>query len=528
MEGRPPFDEDDLDFDFGSARRREPGRGSGERPAAPSEPGTGEREHETGERSYGTGDEPAYGTGEPAHGTGEQPATGEDELGAGERPARRRERPRRRLRLGRSRPRDRRERPAAAPTASEPGRDAGTGERRLLDDPYTPARVPVPGMRRSRHRDLPAKVRRRQAALAGGVALLALIALALLVRAVFGGGGDDEEQPLGLKRLAGQSIVAKLPRNGPNQELLRLVRKGQVGSVIAAATDEQTLVQQVGQLQQAAVDGDNPGLLVMVDQEGGEVKRLPGPPDTAPQDLGEQGADAARTEGQETGEYLRTAGVNVDLAPVMDVELPQTADSIADRTFSDDPAVVGEVGSAFIEGLQGAGVAATAKHFPGMGPATVNTDFAPTTIAAPDEPLSAALQPFQAAVWAGVELVMVASATYPSYGPEDPADPDKPASSVKQIVQGLLRDQLGFEGVVITDDLQSAGILTLGSSASAGVAALGAGCDLLLYGGSLDGATQGLATVVKATKQEKLSREQLQAGYDRILELKGRLGSSSD
>ena len=134
--------------------------------------------------------------------------------------------------------------------------------------------------------------------------------------------------------------------------------------------------------------------------------------------MGEAGADAARTEGEDTGNFLKGAGVNVDLAPVMDVELPQTADTIASRTFSDDAAVVSEVGSAFIEGLQSTGVAATAKHFPGLGPATVNTDFAPTEVVASQETLDAALQPFQAAVDSGVELVMVASASYPAYGRE--------------------------------------------------------------------------------------------------------------
>jgi beta-N-acetylhexosaminidase len=553
MEGRPPFDEDELDFDFGSARRQHE-RDTGERPVTSGAPeeGTGESTLDTGESPYDTGERPAeqgdttsdtgegtggsaydtgessYGTGERTYGTGESPTTGEDPFDTGERRARRRERPKRRLRIGRRRSRDRRQRPAAEDAAAAAPTGTETGERRLRDDPYTPAVVPVPGERRSRHRDLPAKVRRRQAGLAGGVALLVVIGLVLLARAVFGGGDDEGEQPLGLKRLAGQSIIGKLSRDGPDRQLLQQVRKGRIGGVIVAAADEEALTQQVSQLQSVAADGGNPELLVLIDQEGGEVKRLPGPPDTPPQELGEAGADAARSEGEATGNYLKGAGVNVDLAPVLDVELPQTADTIASRTFSDDPAVVSEVGTAFIEGMQGTGIAATAKHFPGMGPATVNTDFAPTTIAARDETLAAALEPFQAAVDAGVKLVMVSSATYPNYGPESPSDPSKPASSVKAIVTGLLRDQLGFEGVIITDDLQSTAILTLGSSSAAGVAALGAGCDLLLYGGNLAGTRQGLAAVVKAVKQDKLSRDQIQASYDRITALKTLLSASSD
>jgi beta-N-acetylhexosaminidase len=265
----------------------------------------------------------------------------------------------------------------------------------------------------------------------------------------------------------------------------------------------------------------------MIDQEGGDVKRLPkGPPIASPADLGEaEDADAARSEGDATGSYLKALGVNVDLAPVLDVATPRTADTIADRTFGEDPAVVSELGSAFIEGMQAQGVAATAKHFPGMGLATVNTDFSPVTIAARDQDLQDALVPFQGAVDAGVQLVMVSSAIYPDYGGTTAKDPNKPAAFVKQINQGLLRDQLGFGGVIVTDDLQAIGITELVSPSVAGVSALGAGADLVLYARNAQGSAQAFATIVKAAKQERLPRAELQASYDRIQALKKSLVS---
>ena len=520
MEGRPPpFDPDDLDFDFGSARRQHRERETGERriepePGAEEPPPLEESEPPSGETPYDTG-ESGYDTGE--SGTGEYD-TGEDPFDTGERRARR-ERPRSRFRLGRRRSRRNERRADRGAAATD------TAERR--DDPYTPAEVPVSGGRRSRHRDMPAKIRRRQAVLAGGVAVVALILLVVAANAIFGGDGGDEDEPLPLKKLAGQSIIAKLGQDGPDRELLRRVRKGQIGGVIATAPqDAQTLSQQVAQLQQAAEEGDNPELLVMIDQEGGDVERLDGPPNVDAPEMGEAGADTAQSEGEETGNFLKTAGVNVDLAPVLDVERPQTDDSIAERTFGEDPALVSEVGSAFIVGLQSTGVAATAKHFPGLGPATLNTDDAPVTIAATEQTLQEALQPFQAAVDAKVELVMVASAIYPDYGPENPRDPNRPASSVKAIVDGLLRGQLGFGGVIITDDLQSVAIETLTSPSSAGVAALGAGCDLLLYAGSVSGSEEGFNAVVRAAKQDKLSREQLQGTYDRITALKSLIAAA--
>jgi beta-N-acetylhexosaminidase len=544
MEGRPPFEPDDLDFDFESARQKKWERETGERPIErpPDRPpadeppsterpyDTGEDPYDTGERRHGTGETPAHDTGDASYGTGETPAyetgetgydtgesayeTGEDPFDTGER--RRRREPKRRFRIGRRRNRDRRERPV-------------TGEHQLQDDPYTPAEVPVAGTRRSRHRDLPAKVRRRQAGLAIAVVVAVLIGIVLLARAVFGGGGGDEEQPLPLKKLVGQTIIGKLGKADPDRDVLRRVRKGQIGGFIATAPqDAETLNQQVATLQQAAKDGGNPPLLIMIDQEGGEVERLDGPPNSSAPEMGEAGdSGAAQSEGEDTGNFLKTAGVNVDLAPVLDVTRPATADSIAERSFGDDPAVVSEVGAGFIVGLQSTGVAATAKHFPGLGPATLNTDDAPVTIAASEETLQEALQPFQAAVDAKVELVMVSSAIYPGYGPENPTDPNRPANSVKAIVQGLLRDQLGFQGLIITDDLQSVAIETLTTSPIAGVAALGAGCDLLLFAGSNRGSEDGFDAVVQAAKKKTLSREELQAAYDRITDLKSRLGSSS-
>ena len=271
-----------------------------------------------------------------------------------------------------------------------------------------PAREDARATVTSRHR-----VRRRQAIVIGLIALVVIIGLIALVS---GGGDDGGEEPLALKRLVGQSIVARLGKGGPDPALVQRARKGQVGGVIVEQRSSQAVEASVQPLQQAAIDGGNPPLLVMIDQEGGPVKRIPdGPPDMSARQLGEAGdADAAKEEGAATGDFLRGIGVNVDLAPVLDVSQPQTADDIADRTFGDDPEVVADVGVAFAEGLQDSGVAATAKHFPGLGRAQVNTDDRPVSVAATSQDLDADLEPFRAAVDAGVELMMVSSASYPT------------------------------------------------------------------------------------------------------------------
>ncbi len=362
---------------------------------------------------------------------------------------------------------------------------------------------------------MPAKVRRRQAI---GIGVVAVVLLILFVSLV--SGGDDEPEPLPMKELVGQTVVGKVGRGGPDEQLLKRVRKGRLGGVIMTDPRNETqLSEQVGQLQRAAEQGDNPPLLVMIDQEGGPVTRLPGPPDLSPAEMGEAGdADVAREQGEATGSYLAALGVNVDLAPVLDVAIPQrTAKSIASRTFGEDPALVAELGSAFAEGLQEGGVSATAKHFPGLGPATTNTDDGPVSVAAPSEELEVALEPFRAAVDSGVDLVMVSSAAYSAYGS------DQPAVLAPEVIQTLLRDDLGFEGLVITDDLEAGAITDERNSDRVAVGSLAAGSDLVLFATSVGASGRAFDTIARAVKEERLDRSILEAAYDRITEFKSDL-----
>jgi beta-N-acetylhexosaminidase len=406
---------------------------------------------------------------------------------------------------------------APAPDTGERRRIRGdTGERRRIrgdtGEFERSGRRPPPG-RRARRRDLPARVRRRQDFIVGGVALVVIIALIVLIS----GGGGGGEKPIPLKRLVGQTIVAKLGAKGPDQALIKRVRHGQVGGLIVFPSDPTALKSDVQQLQAAASAGHNPPLLVMIDQEGGDVKRLKGgPPDSSPADLGQSGDEGqAKDQGQKTGSYLKGLGVNVDLAPVLDVSHPpQTADSIKSRTFSSDPAVVSKVGVAFAEGLQDGGVVATPKHFPGLGRATVNTDQQPTSIAATSAQLQGDLEPFKAAVDAGVGMVMVSTASYPTLGAK------KPAAFSPTIVKGLLRGQLGFDGVTITDDLESAAVTTTLPPVVAATAALKAGEDMLLYAKNTNASANAFDSLVREVKSGQLDRGVVQSAYDRIASLK--------
>jgi beta-N-acetylhexosaminidase len=367
--------------------------------------------------------------------------------------------------------------------------------------------------RRSRHRDLPARVRRRQAFLIGGVALVVIIGLVALVSGGGGGGGTSE---VGLKRLVGQSIVARLGVKGPDQALLQRVRQGRVGGVIVFNKDTAKLKADIASLQQAASAGDSPPLLVMVDQEGGDVKRLPqGPPSDSPEQLGKSDDEnQSQEQGKATGVYLRGLGINVNLAPVLDVSKPNTADTIKSRTFSSDPAVVTRVGVAFAQGLQEGGVVATPKHFPGLGRATVNPDDNAVAIAATSQQLQSDLEPFKGAIDAGAKMMMVSTASYPTLGSE------KQAALSAGIVEGLLRDQLGFNGVVITDDLEAPAVTNETSPVVAASSAIKAGDDLLLYARSAAASDRAFRSLVQQVKSGALNRSLFQDTYDRITSLK--------
>jgi beta-N-acetylhexosaminidase len=371
--------------------------------------------------------------------------------------------------------------------------------------------------RRPRHRDLPAHVRRRQDF---GVIGLVLLAGAGAYMLFFrGGGGEEAEKPFPLKRLVGQTIVATMGEGGVDAKLLKKVQKGQVGGVLVVNGNVESEVESdARKLQRAARRGNNPPVLIMADQEGGFVKTLPGPPEKGPDEIADEGPETAQSEGQATGEYLKGVGVNVDLAPVLDVAHDNTEETIVSRTYSEDPAEVGELGSAFITGLQSAGIAATAKHFPGLGLAPTNTDFDQVQIVATAEDLQADIEPFAQAVAAGVDMMMVSTALYDFSGAN-------PAAFSANVIQNELRDKLGFKGVVITDDLEAPGAGEEGNPGRAALRAIRAGADLALLAQSGSAPGKALDALVKAVREGRLDRSVVQAAYDRVLALKTKLAA---
>ncbi|HEX7300186.1 MAG TPA: glycoside hydrolase family 3 N-terminal domain-containing protein [Solirubrobacteraceae bacterium] len=356
-------------------------------------------------------------------------------------------------------------------------------------------------------------------------------ALAAVVLALAGCGAKREEraQPphrapaaLTAEQLAGQHVVFPFAGLRPPRALLHRIRRGEAAGVIFLGANLGTpaqvraLTRTLRALPRPA--GLDAPLLLMVDQEGGSVKRLPGAPSRGAPAMAATGDPAvARAEGRATAATLRAAGMNVDLAPVVDVVRPEGALHAEGRGFGFTADSASRFGAAFARGLAEGGVAATAKHFPGFGAAPANTDVDAVRIDVPLRELRAVDRPpFRAAVRAGARLVMVSSAVYPALSA-------RPAVLSPRVVQRELRDDLDFDGVTISDDLEAPAFAAYGGASGAALGAVRAGVDLLLYARTYAGAARAAAALADAIRAGDVDRDELESSTRRVLALRGSL-----
>ena len=329
------------------------------------------------------------------------------------------------------------------------------------------------------------------------------------------------------RQLAGQRVIYSYSGHTPPPELLAKIRAGQVAGVIFFSgniSSQAQLSKVAGELQQAAMSKSDPvrePLLLMTDQEGGMVRRLPGGPAKSEKQIGlsVHPASAARNAGRVAAANLRSAGLNVNLAPVLDVY--RKAGNFIDqfgRSYSRDPAIVSQLGADFIQAQQGKGVAATAKHFPGLGAAarSENTDLRPVTLNLSRNQIRSVDElPYRQAIAVGTKLIMVSWASYPSLGTR------RPAGLASVVVQGELRTRLGYTGVTITDALEAGALRAYGGTAQRAVMAATAGMDLLLC--SVQNPSQGIDAVTALTgayRNGSLNRTKFRDSVRRILALR--------
>lgn len=290
--------------------------------------------------------------------------------------------------------------------------------------------------------------------------------------------------PAAALAIAGQHVIDAYAGPNPPPSLIAAIRAGQTAGVILFSpnvADPAALHRAVAEMQAAAAASpEHRPLLILTDQEGGLVRRLPGAPALSEQAIGvrpdrlalaaQAGAGAAAT--------LRRAGVNVNLAPVLDVyRSPGNFIDQYGRSYSQNPAVVSRLGAQFIHAQQADRIAATAKHFPGLGSATraQDTDTVPVRVDVPLSELRTVDEaPYVAAIRAGVRLVMVSWAVYPAL------DPARPAGLSSRVIGGELRGRLHFRGVTITDAIEAGALRGYGGVGARSVLATAAGADLIL------------------------------------------------
>lgn len=272
-------------------------------------------------------------------------------------------------------------------------------------------------------------------------------------------------------------------------------------------------------LQQAASDSDGVPLLISTDQEGGSVTRIGAPLAVSPGNMA-IGATGRLADSYDmsrvTGQQLKALGIDVDDAPVVDTNTNPANSADGPRSFGDRALAVAAFGAASVAGYQHAGIAATAKHFPGLGSTSVNTD---NGVAVTDESRADFerndLPPFRAAIAAGVDEIMAAHIVAPALDPSG-----APASLSNPIVTGILRHELHYDGVVITDALSAAALADV-DPAQRAVRAIQAGDDQLLMPTDLAAAE---SAVLAAVHDGTISQARIDQSVSRILRLKQRLG----
>jgi len=324
-----------------------------------------------------------------------------------------------------------------------------------------------------------------------------------------------------VRRHAGQLAIAGFAGGSIPADLRALAREFDLGGIILFTRNVES-PEGVAELAREAqtLARDTP-LWVSVDQEGGRVARLRAPFTVWPpmMTLGRAGDEGLVARFAESlAAELTAVGINFDYAPVLDILTNPANPVIGDRALSDRAEDVARLGRVLIERLQAAGIAACGKHFPGHGDTATDSHFELPLVEHPPDRLEAVeFVPFRAAIDAGVASIMTAHILVP------PLDEERPATMSPAIVDGLLKKALGFDGVVVSDDLDMKAISARYSTEEGAVGAIAAGCDVvLLCGTSHDQQFAALEAIVYAVEKGELPLTRVEDAFTRHRRMKER------
>jgi beta-N-acetylhexosaminidase len=324
---------------------------------------------------------------------------------------------------------------------------------------------------------------------------------------------------MSIRDMVGQMFVVSVGGTRPDYYIEKMVRKRNVGGVILFAYNmksERQVESLISRLQQLSLQTEPAvPLFVAVDQEGGDIASAPwvAPQPAAAQVGSRADPDEAHDIAATMGRQLLWAGINTDFAPVVDTGFGA---AIGNRSYGEDPELVARMGAAAVEGFEQAGVISAAKHFPNHGPAISDSHVSLPVIRHDEQTLrSYDLPPFQAAVDAGVPMMMVGHLVYPAIDPHNPASLSREAIS-------MVRRDLGFDGVVVTDDLAMAGAKGGGTPSEAAVEAVKAGADLLVVSSPPQQQADAYDAVVAAVESGEIPRSRIEKSVERLLTVKER------
>ncbi|MFC4451292.1 beta-N-acetylhexosaminidase [Halorussus aquaticus] len=333
---------------------------------------------------------------------------------------------------------------------------------------------------------------------------------------------------LSLDAKVGQLFVAGFNGTAPTAEIEALVAERHLGGVIYFSRNVESPAQlrTLSRTLQGFVPDDGPPLLVSIDQEGGRVARLSWgtqQPSAMAFGAADDPALSARA-GRAVGRELRSLGIDVDLAPVLDVNNNPDNPVIGVRSFGERPETVAELGTAFADGLQDASVVACGKHFPGHGDtATDSHRDLPVIDHDRDRLDRVELRPFRRAIDAGIGAVMTTHVAFPTVA----ADAERPATLSPRVVTGLLREELGFDGLVFTDCMEMDAIADGVGTVEGCVQAVKAGCDQICVSHTPEKQRAAIDAVVAAVESGRISESRIDESVRRVLRAKRAYGAGT-
>jgi beta-N-acetylhexosaminidase len=329
-----------------------------------------------------------------------------------------------------------------------------------------------------------------------------------------------------LEQQLGQMIIAGVPGTLMDEETGRLITQYHVGGFILYKANLQTVDQTralLNGLKESNRSASVP-LFLSIDQEGGKVSRLPAPliPLPSSREIAGGGSSSrALAVGEAIGQQLQAFGFNVNYAPVLDIDSNPQNPVIGSRSFGSTAALVSSFGIREMEGLRASGIIPVVKHFPGHGDTSVDSHLElPVVNKTLRELQELELVPFAQAVKSQADAVMIAHILLPEI------DPDHPATMSQAVIAGLLRGRMGFDGVVITDDMTMGAILNHYDLGQAAVQSVQAGSDIVLVAHSSANAIMVLDMLKQAVASGVLSEERIGESVYRILTLKERYNLS--